>query len=63
MLNKLNTTHTYLATTNYWVSLHKAEEDDHVEDVNKKGSAINCKHKLKQMGVLSRTTKKNEISN
>jgi hypothetical protein len=34
ILNKVNTTHTYLATTNYWAPLHKAEEDDHTKDSN-----------------------------
>jgi hypothetical protein len=32
--NKVNTIHTYLTTTNYWVPLHKTEEDDHIEDSN-----------------------------
>jgi hypothetical protein len=31
--NKINTTHTYLAT-NYWAPLHKAEEDDNVDKIN-----------------------------
>jgi hypothetical protein len=26
--NKINTVHTYLATTNYWAPLHEAEEED-----------------------------------
>jgi hypothetical protein len=34
ILNKVNTIHTYLTTTNYWAPLHKAEEDDHIEDHN-----------------------------
>jgi hypothetical protein len=32
--NKINTTHTYLATTNYWAPLHEAEEDDNVKETN-----------------------------
>jgi hypothetical protein len=32
ILNKVNTIQTYLTTTNYWASLHKTEEDDHIED-------------------------------
>jgi len=32
--NKINTTHTYLATTNYWAPLHEAEEDNNVEETN-----------------------------
>ncbi len=51
--NKINTNHTYLATTNYWAPLHKAEED----------SAANCKHKVKQMDTLDRETMYDEISN
>ncbi len=31
--NKINTNHTYMATTNYWAPLHEAEEDDNVEEI------------------------------
>jgi hypothetical protein len=34
ILNKINTTHTNLATTNYWAPLHKAEEDNNLEEIN-----------------------------
>jgi hypothetical protein len=34
ILNKVNTIHTYLTTTNYWAPLHKEEEDDHIEESN-----------------------------
>ncbi len=34
ILNKVNTIHTYLTTSNYWAPLHEAEEDDHIEDSN-----------------------------
>ncbi len=34
LLNKVNTIHTYLTTTNYWAPLYKAEEDNHIEDSN-----------------------------
>ena len=32
--NIINTTHTYLATTNYWAPLHQAEEDNNVKEIN-----------------------------
>jgi hypothetical protein len=32
--NKINTAHTYLATTNYWARLHEAEEDDSTDQTN-----------------------------
>jgi hypothetical protein len=32
--NKIKTNHTYLATTNYWAPLHKAGEDDNIEEIN-----------------------------
>jgi hypothetical protein len=31
--NKINTNHTYLATTNYWAPLHEAEEDANVKEI------------------------------
>jgi hypothetical protein len=34
ILNKENTIHTYLKTTNYWAPLHEEEDDDHIEDSN-----------------------------
>jgi hypothetical protein len=34
ILNKVNTAHTYLTTTNYWAPLRKKEEDDHIGDSN-----------------------------
>ncbi len=33
-LNKIYTTHTYLATMNYWATLHEAEEEDNVKETN-----------------------------
>jgi hypothetical protein len=33
-LNKMNTTHTYLATTNYWAPLHEAGEDNNIKETN-----------------------------
>jgi hypothetical protein len=32
--NKINTTHTYLATTNYWAPLHETEEDKNIKETN-----------------------------
>ncbi len=32
--NKMNMANTYLATTNYWAPLHKAEEDDIADQTN-----------------------------
>ncbi len=32
--NKINTTCTYLATTNYWAPLYEAEDDDNVKETN-----------------------------
>jgi hypothetical protein len=32
--NKINTTHTYLATTNYWAPLHEAEENNNIKETN-----------------------------
>ena len=32
--NKINTIHTYLATTNYWAPLHEAEEDNNNKEIN-----------------------------
>jgi hypothetical protein len=32
--NKINTDHTYLATTNYWAPLHEAEEDNSTDQTN-----------------------------
>jgi hypothetical protein len=32
--SKITTNHTYLATTNYWAPLHKAEEDDSTNQNN-----------------------------
>jgi hypothetical protein len=34
ILNKMNTNHIYLATTNYWAPLHEAEKDDNVKKTN-----------------------------
>jgi hypothetical protein len=31
-LNKIITSHTYLATMNYWAPLHETEEDEYVEE-------------------------------
>jgi hypothetical protein len=34
ILNKVNTIHTYLTTTNYLAPLSETEEDDNIEDSN-----------------------------
>jgi hypothetical protein len=32
--NKINTSHTYLATMNYWAPLHETEEDEYIDKTN-----------------------------
>jgi hypothetical protein len=32
--NRISTSHTYLATINYWAPLHKTEEDEYIEETN-----------------------------